>query len=353
MKLKRLAAAIVISLAATVAQAGTFDPDGTGPAPAINLGAFDWGPTSFLALGGNTAIAAFVGSGGACLAGSCNFSVLTQARLTATFNPGGTPNTPAGLNTTYEITMVGRFTETVTGVIGGGGPGTIAGFSGVPNTGFLQIYFDNALNANDLTGFGFSDGRLILNGQLANTPTGNFQIAAKDPIQCPTAGDCPLDLHGANDYAGQLTATGTGSNTNLTFSVSGQDSTFFINPLTALGLQIANVSIGLPFISVDPADCFNANAAFGGAIGTTNASVCNNVHVNGLLNPATQPGPGVIPSVGVSNGVLSAGGADFVAQTDFNSPLAFAVPEPGSVALLGISLFGMAVGLRRKWSGKA
>jgi hypothetical protein len=118
-------------------------------------------------------------------------------------------------------------------------------------------------------------------------------------------------------------------------------------------LQIANISIGLPFNSVDPADCFNANAAFGGAIGTTNASVCNAVHVNGLLNPATQPGTGVIPSVGLSNGVLSAGGLDFVAQTDFNSPVSFGVPEPGSVALLGVSLLSMALGLRRKWGGKA
>src|SRR5258706_1303502 len=114
MRLTKFAVGAILALAGVTAQAGTFDPDGTGPAPAINLGTLDWGPTSFLALGGTAAIGAFVGSGGLCPAGSCSFSVLTQARLIGTLDPSGNVNTPAGIAAgTYEITMVARFSETV------------------------------------------------------------------------------------------------------------------------------------------------------------------------------------------------------------------------------------------------
>jgi len=354
MKLKTTAAAVFLALAATTVQAGTFDPDGPGGDAPINLGTLDWGPTGFLASGGNTAIANFVGSGGTCPTNSCTFSVLTQAKLLATLNPVGTPNTPAGLNNTYEITMVARFNETVTAVSGTGGVGTSATFAAIPNSGFLQIYFGSTVNANDVTGFGFSDGRLILNGQLANGPTGTFTITANDPLVCAggAVNPCPLDSHtGTPDqYPGQGTVSGTGSNGVFQFAVTGQDPAFFVQQLANLGLQYANISISLPYTSVDPGDCYNANAAYGGAIGTTNTSVCDNNHVFGLLNPATQPGPGVIPNVGVINGLLQAGGTDFVSQTDFNSPVSFAatVPEPGTIALLGLGLFGIGFGLRRK-----
>src|SRR5258706_5901482 len=97
MRLTKFAVGAILALAGVTAQAGTFDPDGTGPAPAINLGTLDWGPTSFLALGGTAAIGAFLGSGGTCPAGSCNFSVLTQARLIGTLDPNGNINTPAGV----------------------------------------------------------------------------------------------------------------------------------------------------------------------------------------------------------------------------------------------------------------
>src|SRR5690348_2190996 len=104
MKFTKLAATAAFALAATTAQAGLFDPDGGGPAPAINLGTLDWGPANFLALGGQAAVTSFVGSGGSCPAGSCTFSVLTQATLIGTLSPSNAPNTPAGiLNGTFEI----------------------------------------------------------------------------------------------------------------------------------------------------------------------------------------------------------------------------------------------------------
>src|ERR1051326_6662598 len=87
MNFTKLATAAAVALTITTAQAGLFDPDGGGPAPAINLGPLDWGPANFLALGGQAAVTSFVGSGGACPAGSCTFSVLTQATLIGTLSP--------------------------------------------------------------------------------------------------------------------------------------------------------------------------------------------------------------------------------------------------------------------------
>ena len=56
MKLSRMAVAVALTAGfAASAQAVPFDPDGAGPAGAINLGAFDWGPTTIFAYGSTTA----------------------------------------------------------------------------------------------------------------------------------------------------------------------------------------------------------------------------------------------------------------------------------------------------------
>src|SRR6266404_462850 len=138
MNLKSFAVGAMLAVVGATAQAGTFDPDGTGPAPAINLGTLDWGPTSFLALNGITAISAFTASVGTCPAGSCNFSVLTQAKLIGTLDPNGAINTPPGIaSNSFEITMIARFGETVTAV----SPG-FAQFKADPTQpSYIEIYF--------------------------------------------------------------------------------------------------------------------------------------------------------------------------------------------------------------------
>jgi hypothetical protein len=86
---KRLALNALLALGFSGAgHAGVlFNSNGTGTA-----GAFDWAQTSFVAVGGNTAVNNFQNG----CAASCEFTVYTQARLNGTNSQANVSNTPGG-----------------------------------------------------------------------------------------------------------------------------------------------------------------------------------------------------------------------------------------------------------------
>jgi hypothetical protein len=343
MKFRQRFATFVLGLALAIGSASTaravlIDLDGTGGLTgAVNIGSFDWNATSFVAQGGQTAIASFAAN--TCATVSCNFTVLSQGRLQGVNDPNGNPLVVNGLNTAYEITYVTKITETITGV-----SGNQANFAVVPgSTGFVNIYF-SPINSNPINGSGFNDGTLILRGTTVGNATGNFTVSNGTAV---TLDNSP----NGNQYGTQQTISGSGRTDTIPFDSLTTNPDFFKQALALFGLAFSNLSQSVPFDTVDPMGCFvNADS------NQTECSTYLHTANTPYSGQPSDPNGGTVPIVGPVNGQACAGTVsgiasgcpDFVAQTDPNSPFtASAVPEPASCLLLMIGFGAVAYGRRK------
>jgi hypothetical protein len=304
---------------------GTFNPNGTGSLPAVQITGFDQAVGNALGAQENAAIANFLAGGPP--AGS-QFDTYYQATLQG--YSGGSPPPPTGINSNFQLTFSLRVREVVTSFTSLGNGGSIATFAAVTPPGglsdpnyFLRMYYNGAATTatgnGNLSGLTFQDGQVILDGSPTIKPvdTANFQVNG--------TGNGPatdtFDKNGPNNYPGTTTVVGNGSMV-LDFKVNAVDPNFFISTPSQIEFHL-NSSLVLPFDTVDPSGKFrNRDSAV--SVG------------------ATVPGALVTPNIGTVNG---SGGPDTQFQADANSSIVI-VPEPSIFALVSLGLAGVFYSVR-------
>lgn len=336
-----VAAALASAFAAHAAPVSVSTPNGT----ISGITSFDWAPSPVLAKGGNEAFARLANgindgvaginltTAGTPLVGNA-FTVYSQGRLNLFQDGTGAATsrlyTGAGSTTNrFEVTFELAYTEIVGAANTFPTNQAFFDFAAVQTVNYFRVYVQDlddagAVASNYASGQGFNDGTLVFEGTVAPaaSQTGVFSNFSTGAGIVPLGGDGDAS-NGTSALSAINSVTGSGSTPIidlLSVSPTTYDESFWNGILTEF--LISNINQNLPFTSVDPSEQFHG-------------SIAPNI---GAVNGGTS----IVPGVG-----LVAAGPDILFQTDPNGPVQ-AIPEPGTLALAGLALGGLALARRRK-----
>lgn len=310
------ALAVAIPMAASAAVSIQFDADGAGAAYApSSVITFDWKPGSALSLLGN----GVTDGSSAKLLYQANLGTVTDTNGDTVFSNG--ENSAGGK---HFFTAVAGFWETAhltspTATNASFTFDSVSSGAGLSSNNFFYIYAQNASGAN-LAGTGFVGTAPILSAHVVAVNSSNFTYTL-DSKGNPVIQT--LDQFNGDSWGGTQTAVGSGS-TDLVLVIDSVNAAYFPDLLggSTLSLGMTNTSQVDPFQQADPSKKMSTDGVTG-------------------ANHTVDVGP--------INGFNLGTAKDFIFQADAN--LSFdrqPIPEPGSIALIGIALAAAGVAGRRR-----
>lgn len=303
-----IAAALALPLAAS-ADAISFDMDGAGGNDALTVDLLDWTVGNALAINGNP-------SGG--LVAGTEIQLLYQANLGSVSLDGGPILAAAGLGGAQNFTVVAGFQEVVlaTSTTTNINFGLINPVLAPTAANYFYIYADTFGSNLDGTGFVGADAP-VMEGFISQVLSSNYATGGETGL---------FDGFNADNYGGLLSLIGSGSS-DINVTITDYNTDYFdgLSVNSVLRLALTNTSTVTPFAQADPSRLFSSD-------GLTDGDTASNL--------------------GTINGVTQDTDQNFQFQADGNSSFR-TVPEPGSLALVGLALGAVGFVSRRRINKKA